>query len=49
LTDDQLAAETRFLKLRLRTLEKSLDGAVKDCLKEMNEALAEQFSRIMIN
>lgn len=41
LSDAQLAAETRFLKLRLTTLEKSLDGAVKDCLEEMTEALAE--------
>jgi hypothetical protein len=41
LTDARLAAETRFFKLRLTALEKSLDGAVKDCLKEMNEALAE--------
>jgi hypothetical protein len=41
LTDAQLAAEARFLKLRLRALEKSLDDAVKDCLKEMNETLAE--------
>ena len=41
LSDAQLAAESRFLKLRLKDLEKSLDNAVKDCLKEMNEALAE--------
>jgi hypothetical protein len=41
LNDVQLAAETRFLKLKLYALEKSLDGAVKDCLKEMTEALAE--------
>jgi hypothetical protein len=41
LSDSALAAETRFLKLRLMTLEKSLEKAVKDCLKDMNEALAE--------
>jgi hypothetical protein len=38
---DVLAAETRFLKQRLTSLEKSLEMAVKDCLKDMNEALAE--------
>jgi len=41
LTDTQLAAETSFLNLRLKTLEKSLYAAVEDCLKQMNEALAE--------
>ncbi|KAF8866379.1 hypothetical protein BDZ45DRAFT_639507 [Acephala macrosclerotiorum] len=41
LTDTQLAAETRFLKTRLQTLEKSLENAVKECLKSMNDALAE--------
>jgi hypothetical protein len=42
LTGAQLAAETCFLKLRLKTLEKSLYNAIKNCLKQMNEALAEQ-------
>jgi hypothetical protein len=42
LTDDQLAAETRFLKNSLKTLEKSLEGAVRDCLKEIHETLSEQ-------
>ncbi|CZT47980.1 uncharacterized protein RSE6_08614 [Rhynchosporium secalis] len=41
LTDVQLAAETRFLKLRLQKLEQGLDKAVKDCLKDMTDALAE--------
>ncbi|KAG4443740.1 hypothetical protein IFR05_000829 [Cadophora sp. M221] len=41
LTDVQLAAETKFLKLRLQKLEQSLDKAVMDCLKEMNDTLAE--------
>lgn len=41
LTDAQLAAETRFLKTRLKTLEKNLEGAVKECLKDMNDVLAE--------
>ncbi|KAI9053759.1 hypothetical protein LZ554_002710 [Drepanopeziza brunnea f. sp. 'monogermtubi'] len=41
LTDAQLAAGTRFLKLRLKMLEESLDKAVRDCLKDMTEALAE--------
>ncbi|CZR50756.1 uncharacterized protein PAC_00630 [Phialocephala subalpina] len=41
LTDTQLAAETRFLKTRLQTLEMSLENAVKECLKSMNDALAE--------
>jgi hypothetical protein len=41
LSDAALASETRFLKQRLMTLEKSLEKAVKDCLKDMNEALAE--------
>ncbi|KAH7364551.1 putative GTPase SLIP-GC [Rhexocercosporidium sp. MPI-PUGE-AT-0058] len=41
LTDVQLADETRFLKLRLQKLEQSLDKSVNDCLKEMNDTLAE--------
>ncbi|KAH6709607.1 Dynamin family-domain-containing protein [Leptodontidium sp. MPI-SDFR-AT-0119] len=41
LTDVELAAETKFLKLRLQKLEQSLDKAVMDCLKEMNDTLAE--------
>lgn len=41
LTDAQLAAETRFLKLRLQKLEESLEKSVKECLKDMNETLAE--------
>lgn len=35
--------ETRFLKTRLRTLKKNFDTAVKECLKEMNLDLAENF------
>ncbi|PVH88572.1 hypothetical protein DL98DRAFT_580964 [Cadophora sp. DSE1049] len=41
LTDAQLAAETRFLKLRLQKLEDSLEKSVKECLKDMNGTLAE--------
>lgn len=41
LTDAQLAAETRYLKMRLQTLEKGLQGAVSVTLKEMNTTLAE--------
>ena len=39
--DAQLAAETRFLKLRLQKLEESLEKSVKECLKDMNDILAE--------
>ncbi|KUJ22436.1 uncharacterized protein LY89DRAFT_714238 [Mollisia scopiformis] len=42
MTDAQLAAETRFLKSKLKSLEQGLEGAVKDCLKEMNETLSDQ-------
>jgi hypothetical protein len=41
LSDALLATEKGFLKQRLMTLEKSPEKAVKDCLKDMNEALAE--------
>jgi len=41
ISDAQRTAETRFLKSRLQKLEASLDKAVKDCLSDMNEALAE--------
>lgn len=41
LTDAQLAAETRFLKLRLQKLEESLEKSVKECLKDTNDILAE--------
>jgi len=41
ISDAQRTIETCFLKSRLQTLEKSLDTAVKDCLVEMNEELAE--------
>ncbi|KAL2065059.1 hypothetical protein VTL71DRAFT_4199 [Oculimacula yallundae] len=41
LTDSQMAAETRFLKLRLQKLEQGLDKSVKDCMTEMTDALAE--------
>jgi hypothetical protein len=41
ITDAQRAIETRLLKTRLQTLEKSLDQAVRDCLSEMNETLVE--------
>ncbi|KAK0126069.1 hypothetical protein ONS95_007689 [Cadophora gregata] len=41
LTDAQLAAETRFLKLRLQKLEESLEKFVKECLKDTNDTLAE--------
>ena len=44
LTDAQLPAESRFPKLRLNTLERSLEGAVKDCLKHMIEACKELIS-----
>lgn len=42
LTDAQLAAETNILQLKLQKLEESLDKAVRDCLKEMEDALAEK-------
>ncbi|KAH7416967.1 Dynamin family-domain-containing protein [Cadophora sp. MPI-SDFR-AT-0126] len=41
LTDAQLAAETRFLKLRLQKLEESLENMVRECLQDMNNTLAE--------
>jgi hypothetical protein len=41
ISDTQRAIETSFLKSRLQALEKALDAAVRDCLLDMNEALAE--------
>ena len=41
LSDSQMAVETQFLKNRLAVLDRSLDNAVHECLKEMNQALAE--------
>jgi len=40
-TDAQRRAEHKFLKSKLDGLDKSLDMAVSDCLKEMMEALTE--------
>jgi hypothetical protein len=41
ISDAQRAIETCFLKSRLQALEKALDAAVRVCLLDMNEALAE--------
>jgi hypothetical protein len=40
-SDTQKATETRFLNSKLHQLDKDLDKAVRDCLADMNDALAE--------
>ncbi|EHL03633.1 putative GTPase SLIP-GC [Glarea lozoyensis 74030] len=41
MTKSQVDAESRFLKARLQTLDKSLDKTVEECLQDMRDTLAE--------
>jgi hypothetical protein len=51
ISDAQRASEARFIQSQLQTLEKSLDGAVKECLAEvtlsMSENIFEEFPDIV--
>jgi hypothetical protein len=41
LSDAQMAAEARYLQVKLAELEKGLERAVQACLNEMKESLSE--------